>query len=79
MENRSEIACILAQIRHEYEAARQGLSGLCAGTGRHSFITARMENLGRLHEELQVFAGDQAMMLIADSLEITSGKEGNAP
>jgi hypothetical protein len=68
-ENKSEVARILTQIREEYEAARQGLSGLSQGTPQHVFITARMEKMQELHERLQTFAGDEAMMLIADTLD----------
>jgi hypothetical protein len=68
-QQKSEVARILAQIQTEYEAARQGLSGLSQGTSRHSFITAHMENMGNLHTELQTLVGDQAMMLITTKLD----------
>ena len=47
--NHSEVARLLAQIEAEYIAATRGLLGLAA-TATHEAITARMENLGRLHE-----------------------------
>lgn len=68
-ENRSEIALILAQIAQEYEAAQNGLNGV-AVTTRHSFISARMENMGKLHTQLQKIVGaNEAMPLIAMKLE----------
>jgi hypothetical protein len=68
-ENQSEVARILAQIRAEFESAQQGLSGLSQGTPQHVFITAKMEHIGALHKELRVIAGDEAMILIATTLD----------
>jgi hypothetical protein len=67
-EQRSEVARILAQITQEYEAAQRGLTGLAYGTARHEFITARMENMGQLHSELQALVGDAAIAMIAEEL-----------
>ncbi len=67
-EQRSEVAQLLAQISAEYEAAQQGLSGLSMGTSRHDFITARMENMGRIHTQLHSLVGDAAIAMIADQL-----------
>jgi hypothetical protein len=80
MENKSEVARILAQIRDEYEAAQQGLSGLSQGTPQHVFITTRMENMQKLHEQLQWLAGENiAIQLIADVLDTpASGTEVHA-
>jgi len=66
--HQSEVARLLSQITAEYEAAQRGLSGLAYGTAQHDFITARMENLGQLHSELQTIVGDSAMALIVDAL-----------
>ena len=66
--NQSEIARLLKQIETEYIAAAQGLSGFAA-TATHEAITARMENLGRLHEDLQAIVGEEAIRLIAEHLE----------
>ena len=65
----SEVARLLARISQEYEAAQRGLTGLAFGTSKHEFITAKMENMGQLHSELQSIVGDQAIALIADTLE----------
>jgi hypothetical protein len=67
-EHRSEVARLLSQISAEYEAAQRGLTGLAYGTSKHDFITARMENMGQLHSELQSIVGDAAIALIADAL-----------
>jgi hypothetical protein len=45
----SEVAQILQQIEAEYIAAQRGLTGLAEGA-THEAISARMENLGKLHE-----------------------------
>jgi hypothetical protein len=70
-EQGSEVARLLAQISAEYEAAQQGLAGLACGVSRHDFITTRMENLGRIHDELQSLIGDAAISLIANQLNDT--------
>jgi len=73
MENKSEIARILAQIAQEYEAGHNGLYGLTQGTARHNFITARMENMARLQHELEKLVGDQAIGLVAQRLDLVDG------
>ena len=65
----SDVSRIRQQIQAEYEAAQQGLHGLASGTSRHDFINARMENLGRLHEQLSASIGpDDAIALIAQTI-----------
>jgi len=66
--NQSEIARLLSQIETEYIAATRGLSGFAAGA-KHEAITARMENLGKLHENLRAMVGDDAIRLMAERLE----------
>ena len=67
--NASEVARLMRQITEEYEAAQRGLSGV-AITAAHQFITARMENIGRCHEQLKQLVGEPgAMALVAQSLE----------
>ena len=74
MENRSEVARILAQIAQEYEAGHNGLSGLAQGTARHNFITARMENMAKLQNELEKLVGDrEAIGLVAQRLDLVDG------
>lgn len=66
--NQSEVAQLLARIEREYLAATQGLTGL-AVTAKHQAITARSENMGRLHEKLRALVGDDATRLMAERLE----------
>jgi hypothetical protein len=67
----SEVTQILAQIRAEYEAGQQALFGL-ASVSQHRMINHRMECLGLLHQELRRFVGDDAMKLMAETLESLS-------
>jgi len=60
----------MQQITLEYEAAKRGMSGLAYGTAQHAFITARMENMGIIQDELQQLIGeDKAIKLVAQALE----------
>ena len=68
-EQNSEVARLLAQIDSEYEAARQGLSGLAQGSSQHRFITKRMEKLAELHFQLRDLVGDEVMRKITCELE----------
>ena len=70
-EHASEVARLLQQIREEYEAAQLGLKGFTYGTSRHEFITARMENMGKIHNQLQSLVGDVAIAMIAEQLNLT--------
>jgi hypothetical protein len=74
---RSEVARLLAQMRDEYEAAVRGMSGFSQGTSRHCFITARMENMSRLHSQLNELVGDNAIALVVNCLEDCSS--GSSP
>ncbi len=67
-EHGSEVARLLTQISSEYEAAQRGFSAFAYGTSKHEFITARMEQMGRLHNQLQSIVGESAIALIADTL-----------
>ena len=72
LENNSEVARLLSQIRAEFEAAQRGMHGLSQGISQHKFITTRMENMHKLQEELQVLAGDETMMLVVSTLDATT-------
>jgi hypothetical protein len=62
---KSEVAQLLQQISHEYEAATRGLTGLSAGSAKHSFITKRLEQIGAYHEQLTSIIGEvQATQLV---------------
>ena len=66
---KSEVAQIRAQIRAEYEAAKQGLSGFASGTARHDFISTKTANIGKCHEQLVALLGpEQAIALIANTI-----------
>lgn len=66
--NQSEVARLLEQISAEYEAARRGLAGFAYGSAKHEFITARMENVGRLHSKLETIVGESAIVMVAEAL-----------
>lgn len=69
-ENQSEVARLLKQIELEYEAAQRALHGFAAGTIKHKFITARMENIGRCHDQLKTLVGEeQAVLALGQALE----------
>jgi len=67
---KSEVARLLQQISLEYEAATRGLTGLSAGSAKHSFITARLEQIGAYHEQLTSLVGEvQATQLVIELAE----------
>ena len=70
--NRSEVAALREQIATEYMAAKLGLQGLNAGTSRHAFMTAKLERVALLHEELQNLVGDEAMTIVTEVSESLS-------
>jgi hypothetical protein len=70
LDNQSEVARLLAQIDDEYKAAQAGLTGPSLGVGQHAFITARMENMGRLGTALEELVGhSQAWQLIVSHID----------
>lgn len=69
-EQKSEVAQLLQRISLEYEAATRGLTGLSAGSAKHSFITARLEQIGAYHEQLASIVGEvQATQLVIELAE----------
>lgn len=48
----SEIAQLLRLIEIEYLSVQQGLTGF-AEVAKHTIITTRMEDMGRLHKHLR--------------------------
>ncbi len=69
-EQKSEVAQLLQRIGLEYEAARRGLTGLSAGSTKHSFITARLEQIGAYHEQLASIVGEvQATQFVIELAE----------
>jgi hypothetical protein len=66
----SEVARLLKEIELTYQAAKNGLEGLAAGTARHEFITAKMASLDKYREALTEFVGaDQAMEMLVQVIE----------
>jgi hypothetical protein len=57
--HQSEVAQLRQQIVEEYEAMKQGLSGLAWGTAKHAFIDARMRRVDHYHEQLVERVGEQ--------------------
>lgn len=58
MHNQSEVARLIQQIDAECEAARLAMYGY-AEVAKHEAITARMERMGALHEELRAIVGEE--------------------
>jgi hypothetical protein len=66
----SEVARLLKEIELTYQAAKNGLTGLTAGTARHDFITAKMGQLDQYRESLAHIVGaDQAMEMLVQVIE----------
>lgn len=55
----SKVSWLMRQISEEYEAAQRGLSGLAQGVAQHEWITARLEQMSRHHDELKRLVGEQ--------------------
>jgi hypothetical protein len=55
----SELRRLLRQIEEEYISAHNGLHAFANGTARHTFITARMENIDRCRIELTTLVGEE--------------------
>jgi hypothetical protein len=67
------------QISTEYEAAQRGLFGLASGASRHTFITQKMENMGRYQQELQSLVGEMpAVAMIAEHLHACTATKQRA-
>lgn len=66
----SEITRLLRSIEQEYEAARNGLSGLASGSAQHAFIERKMERLDVCHRALCGLLGEQeAAKLVVETIE----------
>jgi hypothetical protein len=78
--NKSEVARLMRQIELEYEAAQRWMYGFAAGVGKHEFITARMENIGRYHEQMKELVGEpEAVKALALALERAGNENETAP
>lgn len=65
----SEVAQLRQRIQEEYEAARSALHDP-AMVAKHEFITKRMENMQKVHIQLQTIVGKhEAIKIVAETLE----------
>ena len=69
MNSLSDVARLKEQIDAEAEAAQLALYGLAQGISKHQFITARMERMGVLHEQLKGLIGDEADHYLISAME----------
>ena len=69
MNSNSAVARIKEQIDAEAEAAQLALYGPAQGISKHQFITARMERMGKLHEQLKGLIGDEADQYLISAME----------
>ena len=69
MENKSEVARLLENIRLSYESAQSAMSGP-AMVASHEFITKRMERIEESRAILASIVGsEQAMKLVTEILD----------
>ena len=78
-EQKSEVAQLLQRIGLEYEAAERGLTGLSAGSTKHSFIIARLEQIQVYHEQLASLVGETRAAQLVIELAEELPPEANPP
>jgi hypothetical protein len=67
---KSEVARLREQIALEYQAAHRALHAPAQGAAVHQFISARLERMGELHQDLQKVVGEQeATKLLVQTIE----------
>ncbi|MEO8972031.1 MAG: hypothetical protein ABI406_10595 [Ktedonobacteraceae bacterium] len=72
--SKSEVARLRRRIEEEYGAAQRGLCGF-AVMAQHAFITARMENVWVLREQLVTHVGeDEATRLMCESCAVAENQ-----
>ena len=69
MNSNSTIGWLKKQIEAEAEAAQLAMYGPAQGVSKHQFITARMERMGILHEQLRALIGDDADHCLISAME----------
>lgn len=74
----SEVAQRLQQIEEEMQAMRRGMYGFAAGTARHDFIKARMENIGSHQKKLAEHVGDDEAWQICAQIYTRVEEEAKA-
>ena len=68
MSQQSEIAQLKEQMRAEYEAGKQGLTGLAQGSAQHAFIQSKMEKMHRYQAQLIALVGmEKASEIMAEA------------
>lgn len=67
--DQSEVTRLMQEIDLECQAARLAMNGY-AEVAKHEAITARMENVGRLHDALSEMIGEeQAVEALVKAME----------
>ncbi len=70
MDNKSEVAFLMAQFEAERQSAEWALTGLASNVSKHQFITARMERMGEIQGQLAPLIGeDAAGRLVVEAME----------
>jgi hypothetical protein len=67
--NQSEVARLKEQIAAEQESANRALSSFAYGAAQHRFITRRLENIGKAHDELRGIVGDEADRMLVEAMQ----------
>jgi hypothetical protein len=74
-EGKSEVSRLRAQLDAECEAANRAMYGF-AEVAKHAFITARMERVGEIHDQLQGLVGEQeAVEMLTVAMERKAGHD----
>ncbi|GCF07768.1 hypothetical protein [Dictyobacter arantiisoli] len=68
--HQSEVALLKKRIVEEYEAMKNGLTGLASGTAQHAFIDAKMRRVDTYHAQLIQQVGEQEAGLTVSELYI---------
>ena len=76
-ENTSDVARLMQRIDEANEAAHHALYGLAAGSAKHDFISAKLEYIGRCHEQLAELVGkDEAAALVCRIIDQSGERHG---
>lgn len=65
----SKVSRLIEQIDAEDDAARQALYGFADGIARYTFISARINRIGEIKEDLSEIVGvDKALQIVCERL-----------
>jgi hypothetical protein len=67
-ENQSEVAQLRQQIKLEFAAMHNGLTGLASGTARHAIISARLRRIDVYEQQLAAQVGEDTATDIVNEL-----------